>query len=140
MAVALRGGIYEGSLSIPLLSQTRTSLLVLVGERGDVLCVLCVQVEETTREREERLKGWNTFLEGKGKEENGGNEVKDGSNGDRTGEHTAGEHTVPSGDGRGEPLEAPESSMCAAGPEGPEGPEEVHSTDSSIAGSDEDDT
>ncbi|XP_023700115.2 17S U2 SnRNP complex component HTATSF1 [Paramormyrops kingsleyae] len=94
------------------------------------------QVEETTREREERLKGWGTFLEGKGKEENGGNEVKDGSNGDRTGEHT-----VPSEAGPGEapeagqgPEEAPDSSTCAAGPA------EVHSTDSSMAGSDEDDT
>lgn len=28
------------------------------------ICILPVKVEETTREREERLKGWSTFLEG----------------------------------------------------------------------------
>ncbi|XP_021163552.2 HIV Tat-specific factor 1 [Fundulus heteroclitus] len=72
------------------------------------------QVEETSREREERLKGWSTFLEGADKEQNNG------------GSKPAESGTEPS-----ESTSTSEPQQTEPQPE-----ERVDSTDSSLAGSD----
>lgn len=74
-----------------------------------------MQVEETTREREERLKGWSNFLEG----ENPGQQT--------TAQPAEGATTA-------EPGETPST---AGRPENDAQEQEVDSTDSSLAGSDE---
>lgn len=73
-----------------------------------------MQVEETTREREERLKGWSNFLEGA-----------------NPGQQDA----APPAEGAttAEPREPPTST----GPETDTQEREVDSTDSSLAGSDD---
>nr|XP_046266562.1 HIV Tat-specific factor 1 [Scatophagus argus]XP_046266563.1 HIV Tat-specific factor 1 [Scatophagus argus]XP_046266565.1 HIV Tat-specific factor 1 [Scatophagus argus] len=77
------------------------------------------QVEETTREREERLKGWSAFLEG-GNQDQQNNTVKpaEGS--------TTSEPTAPSSTTEPEPQTVTEPQE-----------QEVDSTDSSLAGSDD---
>ncbi|XP_041864148.1 HIV Tat-specific factor 1 [Melanotaenia boesemani] len=79
------------------------------------------QIEETTREREERLKGWSTFLEG-------GNQEQQKNNGSKSAESsTATDPTKP----EQQPQTEPQSS------EQPQQEEEVDSTDSSLAGSED---
>lgn len=78
-----------------------------------------MQVEETTREREERLKGWSNFLEGDNKsQQNNTSEPTEGS--------TTTEPREPSG--TTEPKQQPETESQE---------QEVDSTDSSLAGSDD---
>ncbi|XP_070699212.1 17S U2 SnRNP complex component HTATSF1 [Pempheris klunzingeri] len=78
------------------------------------------QVEETAREREERLKGWSTFLDGDQK-----NAAKP-AEGSTTTEPTAPSSTT-------EPKQRPETKPQQ------QQDEEADSTDSSLAGSDDDD-
>ncbi|KAM6912096.1 17S U2 SnRNP complex component HTATSF1 isoform 1-T3 [Lycodopsis pacificus] len=82
------------------------------------------QVEETTREREERLKGWSTFLEGgeKGLQNNTAKPAE--------GSTTETEPTEPSS--TTEPEQRPETE-----PQKKEKEEEADSTDSSLEGSDD---
>ncbi|XP_028276828.1 17S U2 SnRNP complex component HTATSF1 [Parambassis ranga] len=80
------------------------------------------QVEETTREREERLKGWSTFLEGGDKQQEN-NKPAESS--------TATEPSKPSG--TTEPEQHPEAELQSSQQQ----EQEVDSTDSSLAGSDE---
>ncbi|XP_044078186.1 HIV Tat-specific factor 1 [Siniperca chuatsi] len=84
------------------------------------------QVEETTREREERLKGWSTFLEGsqQGQQNNTAKPAEGG--GTTTTEPT--EPTEPSS--TTEPEQQPET-------EPQQQQQEADSTDSSLAGSDD---
>ncbi|KAM3869161.1 17S U2 SnRNP complex component HTATSF1-like [Diretmus argenteus] len=106
------------------------------------------QIEETTREREERLKGWSTFLEGANKE------GQQGTNTSRPAE----------GAGEADPAQTPSATEPGPGQDGtaanpepdrakrpshdpetePQPPEqqeqEVDSTDSSLAGSDDEET
>lgn len=79
------------------------------------MLILFVQVEETTREREERLKGWSTFLEG---------------------ENPGPQNTTKPAEGAttAKPKEPP---TTAGRPETDTQEQEVNSTDSSLAGSDE---
>lgn len=79
------------------------------------LLILFVQVEETTREREERLKGWSNFLEG---------------------ENPGQQNTTKPAEGAtsAEPREPPSTT---GRPETDTQEQEVDSTDSSLAGSDE---
>lgn len=79
------------------------------------MLILLVQVEETTREREERLKGWSNFLEE-------GNPGQQNSTKPAEGATTAEPREPPSTTGR---------------PETDTQEQEVDSTDSSLAGSDE---
>lgn len=81
---------------------------------------MSVQVEETTREREERLKGWSTFLEG-GEQQQENNKPAENS--------TATEPSKPSG--TTEPEQRPAAELQSSQEQ------EVDSTDSSLAGSDE---
>lgn len=85
-----------------------------------------VQVEETTREREERLKGWSTFLEEdtKGKQTNTTTPAEGA---------TATEPTNPSSTTKSE--QHPESEPRPSKQKEQE--EEVNSTDSSLAGSED---
>ncbi|XP_068188180.1 17S U2 SnRNP complex component HTATSF1 [Antennarius striatus] len=76
------------------------------------------QVEETTREREERLKGWSTFLDG-GKE--GEHNSAKPAEGGKTAEHT----------------EAPSTKEPEQHPETQPQEQDADSTDSSLAGSDD---
>lgn len=89
------------------------------------MLILFVQVEETTREREERLKGWSTFLEG-GDQGQQNNTVKPAE--PTEGATTTTEPTEPSS--TTEPEQHPETEL-----QQPE--QEVDSTDSSMAGSDD---
>ncbi|XP_045895493.1 HIV Tat-specific factor 1 isoform X2 [Micropterus dolomieu] len=84
------------------------------------------QVEETTREREERLKGWSTFLEG-GQQGQQNNTAKPAEGGTTT---TTTEPTKPSS--TTEPEQQPQ-------PEPQPQDQEADSTDSSLAGSDDED-
>lgn len=79
------------------------------------MLILRVQVEETTREREERLKGWSNFLEG-------GNPGQQNATKPAEGATTA------------EPSEPPSTTER---PETDTQEQEVDSTDSSLAGSDD---
>lgn len=81
-----------------------------------------MQVEETTREREERLKGWSQFLEG-------GEQQKDSKPAESS---TATEPSEPSS--TTEPEQQPKSEPQ---PSEEQQEEEVDSTDSSLAGSDD---
>lgn len=81
-----------------------------------------LQVEETSREREERLKGWSTFLDGADKETQ-----------KNSGSKPAESNTEPS-----ESTSATEPQQTE--PQSSEQQEEqVNSTDSSLAGSDNED-
>lgn len=80
-------------------------------------------MEETTREREERLKGWSTFLEG-GQQGQQNNTAKPAEGGTTT------EPTKPSS--TTEPEQQPQ-------PEPQPQDQEADSTDSSLAGSDDED-
>ncbi|XP_072231465.1 17S U2 SnRNP complex component HTATSF1 [Leuresthes tenuis] len=82
------------------------------------------QVEETSREREERLKGWSTFLDA-------GQQKNDGTPGKAA---ESGPATEPS-----EPREASSAARPEQQPqtEPPPSEQEVDSTDSSLAGSDD---
>lgn len=82
------------------------------------------QVEETTREREERLKGWSTFLEG-GNQSQQNNSAKPAEGGAATTEPTEPSSTT-------EPTQKPETE-----PQQQEQDQEADSTDSSLAGSDD---
>ncbi|XP_031595008.2 HIV Tat-specific factor 1 [Oreochromis aureus] len=82
------------------------------------------QVEETTREREERLKGWSQFLEG-----GDGEQQKDSKPAESS---TATEPSEPSS--TTEPEQQPKSEPQ---PSEEQQEEEVDSTDSSLAGSDD---
>ncbi|XP_017276913.1 HIV Tat-specific factor 1 [Kryptolebias marmoratus] len=85
------------------------------------------QVEETTREREERLKGWSTFLEG-------GNQEQQKNATNKPTESSAATEPSESSSAT-EPEQQPQ-----AEPQNSEEPEqEVDSTDSSLAGSDNED-
>lgn len=79
------------------------------------MLILLVQVEETTREREERLKGWSNFLEGANPGQQNTAKPAEGA-------------TPP------EPRAPPSTT---GRPETDTQEEEVDSTDSSLAGSDE---
>ncbi|XP_030009857.1 17S U2 SnRNP complex component HTATSF1 isoform X2 [Sphaeramia orbicularis] len=82
------------------------------------------QVEETTREREERLKGWSSFLEGSEQGQQGNAAAAKPAEGTSTTQTTE-----PSG------ATEPEQSLATEPQPSPE--QEVDSTDSSLAGSDE---
>ncbi|XP_030601906.1 17S U2 SnRNP complex component HTATSF1 [Archocentrus centrarchus] len=82
------------------------------------------QVEETTREREERLKGWSQFLEG-----GGGDQQKDPKPAESS---TATEASEPSSTTEPEPHPETEPQSSEEQQE-----QEVDSTDSSLAGSDD---
>lgn len=82
------------------------------------------QVEETTREREERLKGWSTFLEG-GNQSQQNNSAKPAEGGAAATETTEPSSTT-------EPTQKPGTE-----PQQQEQEQEADSTDSSLAGSDE---
>ncbi|KAL4648269.1 HIV Tat-specific factor 1-like [Arapaima gigas] len=103
------------------------------------------QVDETNREREERLKGWSSFLEGKEKPPvegdapkggGGGASEKDEGQGKSSGapEGSSSETPQPEKRAQSGPQEAP------GGDAGPSDTPEVDSTDSSLAGSDEEHT
>lgn len=77
--------------------------------------LVLVQVEETTREREERLKGWSNFLDGEKPGQQNPTRPAEGA--------TAAEPTEPPSTAGGPGTDAQE--------------QEVDSTDSSLAGSDE---
>lgn len=81
-----------------------------------------MQIEETSREREERLKGWSTFLEGADKETQ-----KD------AGSKPAESNTEPS-----ESTRATEPQQTEPQPSEQQ-EEQVDSTDSSLVGSDNED-
>lgn len=84
--------------------------------------ILFVQVEETTREREERLKGWSKFLDGSNQDQQKNTaEPAEGS--------TTTEPTEPS------TTMAPQQQSTETEPQ----EQEVDSTDSSLAGSDDED-
>lgn len=86
------------------------------------MVLLFVQVEETTREREERLKGWSTFLEGGDKGPQNNTEKPAEGNSAKT------EPTEPSS--TTEPEQHPKK-------EPQKREEEADSTDSSLEGSDD---
>ncbi|KAF7663547.1 hypothetical protein LDENG_00207960 [Lucifuga dentata] len=86
------------------------------------------QVEETTREREERLKGWSNFLEG-GKKKQQGSDAAGPAEG-----ATASETTQPTSTTQPEP--SVEQTVLEPEPSQKD-EQEVDSTDSSLAGSDE---
>lgn len=86
--------------------------------------VLYMQVEETTREREERLKGWSQFLEG-----GEGEQQKDSKPAESS---TATEPSEPSS--TTEPEQQPKSEPQSSEEQQEE---EVDSTDSSLAGSED---
>lgn len=88
------------------------------------------QVEETSREREERLKGWSTFLEGstQGQQNNNNAAAKPAAEG-----ATATKPTEPSG--TAELDQHPETEPQPSQQQEQE--QEVDSTDSSLAGSDD---
>lgn len=93
-----------------------------------LLRLLCAQVEETAREREERLKGWSAFLDdGQQPQKNSEPQAAEGATTTTGVTTTAVEHTQTdsetSSSQQGE-LQAEE--------------QDVGSTDSSLAGSDED--
>ncbi|XP_076024407.1 17S U2 SnRNP complex component HTATSF1 [Genypterus blacodes] len=96
------------------------------------------QVEETTREREERLKGWSSFLDEANQKQQGSGDAASPAEG-------ATEPTEPTGeaDGATEPSPPPPAHTPQTQPRPPqkdkeeEEDEEVDSTDSSMAGSDE---
>ncbi|XP_073335164.1 17S U2 SnRNP complex component HTATSF1 [Pagrus major] len=83
------------------------------------------QVEETTREREERLKGWSTFLEGgdQSQQKNSNNDATPAEGGTTTTEPTEASSTT-------EPEQHPKTETQELEPE-------ADSTDSSLAGSDD---
>lgn len=89
-----------------------------------------MQVEETSREREERLKGWSTFLEGstQGQQNNNNAAAKPAAEG-----ATATKPTEPSG--TAELDQHPETEPQPSQQQEQE--QEVDSTDSSLAGSDD---
>ncbi|XP_061755219.1 HIV Tat-specific factor 1 [Nerophis ophidion] len=76
------------------------------------------QVEETNREREERLKGWSSFLEGR-----------------QAGAELPAEVATAASSSKEPPQEAETPAQAPSQPPGKE--EEVNSTDSSLAGSDD---
>lgn len=80
------------------------------------------QIEETTREREERLKGWSSFLEGGDQEQQKNNSSKSPAESSAATEPAKPEQP---------PQTEPQTS------EQPQPEEEVDSTDSSLAGSDD---
>ncbi|XP_071750827.1 17S U2 SnRNP complex component HTATSF1 [Centroberyx gerrardi] len=97
------------------------------------------QVEETTREREERLKGWSSFLE------EGKKEGQQGSDGTGPAEGAASAEAAQTASST-EPSPGPDRTACTDTPSHdpqtePQPPEqqdqEVDSTDSSLAGSDD---
>lgn len=92
------------------------------------MLIVFTQVEETTREREERLKGWSTFLEGGSKEQQNMTSKPAES---RT------EATEPSS--TTEPEQSPETEPQPTQEQEREQEEDkdMDSTDSSLAGSDE---
>lgn len=108
--------------------------------------LLCVQVEETTREREERLKGWESFLgeEKQSKDASAGAPKSTGTDAAPTSTQPA----APPAESNGQGTAAGTADPTAEGTSGGEqsqGEEEegqdmgAESTDSSVAGSDEED-
>lgn len=92
------------------------------------------QVEETTREREERLKGWSTFLEGANQSQQN-NSAKPAEGAAAVATATAASATEPTEpSSTTEPTQKPETE-----PQQQEQDQEADSTDSSLAGSDEED-
>lgn len=83
--------------------------------------VLYMQVEETTREREERLKGWSQFLEG-----GEGEQQKDSKPAESSTATEPSSTTEPEQQPKSEPQSSEEQQE-----------EEVDSTDSSLAGSED---
>lgn len=97
------------------------------------------QIEETTREREERLKGWANYLEGKGAKPEGPNPLEKSS--DAPTEPTTTESsTDKSADKAPDPEGSSQSELKAAEKQKEEEELEADSTDSSLAGSDDEDT
>ncbi|XP_036380777.1 HIV Tat-specific factor 1 [Megalops cyprinoides] len=99
------------------------------------------QVEETTREREERLKGWSSFLEGaKGKGAAGGDSADGADKGPAQGAPTA---SAPEGSGAAPPKPETGNGEGEGAVESvgngarPSEAAEADSTDSSLAGSDD---
>lgn len=91
---------------------------------------LLFQVEETTREREERLKGWSTFLEGSTQgQQNNSNDSKSAADGPTATEPTEPSEPSSTTEPEQHPETEPQQSQLRE--------EEVDSTDSSLAGSDE---
>ncbi|XP_067085308.1 HIV Tat-specific factor 1 [Osmerus mordax] len=98
------------------------------------------QVDETSREREERLKGWSNYLEGKGAKPTGPNPL----------EQPTGPPTDPTTDSSTDQpsttstITLPDNKASSQSVQGTaknqEVEQEADSTDSSLAGSDEDDT
>lgn len=85
------------------------------------------QVEETAREREERLKGWSSFLGEDGKGQTDGNAAKPPQEG----------ATSTNTNNTAAPSAEPEPTPQTEGQSRQEDEQEVDSTDSSLAGSDE---
>lgn len=90
------------------------------------ICILPVKVEETTREREERLKGWSTFLEG-------GDQSQKNSAPQPAGGATT---PTPTTEERAELTSSTEPEQRTE-TEARQQEQEADSTDSSLAGSDE---
>nr|DBA20921.1 TPA: hypothetical protein GDO54_017655 [Pyxicephalus adspersus] len=90
------------------------------------------QIEETSREREERLKGWENFLASDGQKKSGGDAstALPASNGQMDNKQDIGS----------EPTQGTDSSDCQTGDtEAEQAGDDAASTDSSIGGSDEED-
>ncbi|XP_008297061.1 17S U2 SnRNP complex component HTATSF1 [Stegastes partitus] len=89
------------------------------------------QVEETTREREERLKGWSTFLEGdKGQQSNNNNNTAAAAKPAESSSATEPSEPSSTTEPEQQPETEPQSSLGQQ-------EQEVNSTDSSLAGSDD---
>lgn len=98
------------------------------------------QVEETTREREERLKGWAKFLEGKGARPAGPNPLEQ-TTAPPTDPSTDRSTDTPSTAATDTPPEKKSSGQPEPGAaENKEEEQEADSTDSSLAGSDDENT
>ncbi|CAN9501403.1 unnamed protein product [Ophioblennius macclurei] len=82
------------------------------------------QVEETTREREERLKGWSSFLEGSNKKQESNTDATKAAESSSSTEHIPPSSAI---------EQLPQTQTASS----EEQEQEVDSTDSSLAGSDE---
>lgn len=89
------------------------------------MLILFAQVEETTREREERLKGWSTFLEGGNQAQQNNTTTKPADSSTDTKPTELSSTTEPEQPKETEPQPSQEQDQ------------DVDSTDSSLAGSDE---
>ncbi|XP_047462657.1 HIV Tat-specific factor 1 [Mugil cephalus] len=95
------------------------------------------QVEETTREREERLKGWSTFLEGDKGQQNNNNTATKPAESSTTTTTAATTTTTTSEPSEPSSTTEPEKPPNTEPQSSKQQEEEMDSTDSSLAGSDE---